>query len=113
MTKEIEQSNVNIEFAPEFVRIRLPGIRFDGHGYRTQSGDTIIQTSHYEMIFALPRGAKTIQDVYEANSWIKYREDEQGYPVKEWIYIEHYIDNYLLRKELKNLKAKLNGINKS
>lgn len=104
--------NVDVEFSPEFVRITLPGIRFEGHGYRTQSGDTIISQPTYEMVFALPRGAKTIQDVYEANSWIKYMEDERGYPVKEWQYIEHYIDNYLLRKELKDLKAKFHGNNK-
>jgi hypothetical protein len=104
------KSNVDVEFSTDFVRITLPGIRFDGHGYRTQSGDRIIETSTYEMVFALPRDCKTIQDVYKANSWLEYFHAEMGYPLKEWKYIEHYIDNYLLRKELHNLKAELNSL---
>ena len=97
------------EFAQDFVRIKLPGIRFDNGRYRTQSGDREIMTPIYEMAFFLPKDAKTIQDVWKANMWIEHVETLNGIPVREWEFVKVYVDNYLLRKELHNLKAKFNS----
>lgn len=94
------------EFGQEIIRITLPGIRYDGHGYRTQSGDRVIDTPTYQMAFYLPKDCKTIQDVYKANYWLEHIYDQTGVMLKEWDIIKVYIDNYLLRKELHNLKAK-------